>query len=96
MKQDNHGIVDSQDNHSKKVDKPDMGGYNDKEEEKALKEDEQSHFGKLVENINRLAMNIKPELCLDAIEIARFALTAEDQVTAKIMGRRCRVLTREP
>ena len=38
MKQDNHGIVDSQDNYSKKVDEPDMGAYNDKEGEKVLKE----------------------------------------------------------
>ena len=39
--------------------------------EKVQKEDEQSHFRKLVENINWLAMNIKPDLCLDAIEMAR-------------------------
>ena len=67
-----HGltVVDSQDNYSKKVDKPHMGTYNNKEGEKVLKEDEQSHFRKLVENINWLAMNIWPDLCLDAMEMA--------------------------
>ena len=70
MKQDNHFTIDSQDNHSKKVDKPVMGGYNDKEGEKALKKDEQSHFRKLVENINWLATNIRPDLCLNALELA--------------------------
>ena len=64
-----------------------MGGYDDREEEKALKEDEQSHFEKLGENTNRLAMNIKPELCSDAIETTRFDLAAEDQAAAKIMGK---------
>ena len=50
-----------QGNYSKKVDIPDMGTY--KEGEKVLKEDEQSHFKKLVENI-------KSDLHLDAMEMA--------------------------
>ena len=86
MKQDSLGVVDSQDSYSKEVDKPDMGTYNDKEGEKVRKKDEQSHFKKLVDNINWLTMNIKSELCLDAIEMARFALTAEDQAVANTMG----------
>ena len=64
MKQDNHGVVDSQDNYSKEVNKPDMGTYNDKEGEKVLKEDEQSHSRKLVENING------PDPYVDAMEVA--------------------------
>ena len=40
-----------------------------------------------MEIANWLAMNIKPELCSDAIETARFDLSAEDQVAAKIMGK---------
>ena len=64
MKQDSLGVVDSQDSYSKEVDKPDMGTYNDKEGEKVLKEDDQSHSRKSVENING------PDPYVDDMEVA--------------------------
>ena len=86
VKQDSLGAVDSQDNYSKQGDKPDMGTYNDKEGEKVRKKDEQSHFKKLVDNINWPNVNIKPELCLDPIKMARFAPPAEDQAVVNTKG----------
>ena len=60
----------SQDEYIKKVDNPDAVAYNYRDGEKVLKENEQSHFRKFVENINRLAMNNKLDLCFDAMETA--------------------------
>ena len=47
-----------------------MGAYNRRDGEEMLKDEEQSHFRKLVGNINWLAMNTRPDLCFDAMEMA--------------------------
>ena len=70
MKQSKHSITVSQDNYIKKVENPDMAAYNKRNGEETLKDDEQSHFRKLVGNINWLAMNTRPDLCFDAMEMA--------------------------
>ena len=70
LKQSNQGITVSQDNYTKKVDNPDMDKYRCREGEDILDEEEQSHFRKLVGSINWLAMNTRPDLCFDAMEMA--------------------------
>ena len=70
MKQSKHSITVSQDNYIKKVENPDMGANNRRDGEEMLKDEEQSHFRKLVGNINWLAMNTRPDLCFDAMEMA--------------------------
>ena len=65
-----HGIAVSQDDYIKKVDNPDAVAYNYRDGEEVLKENEQSHFRKLVGNTNWLAMNNRPDLCFDAMERA--------------------------
>ena len=70
MKRSRHGIAVNQDNYIKKVDNADAGAYNYRDGVKVLKENEQSHFPKLVGNTTWLAMNNKPDLCFDAMEMA--------------------------
>ena len=70
LKQSSQGITVSQDNYIKKVDSPDMDRYSSRDGEEELNEEEQSHFRKLVGNINWLAMNTRPDLCFDAMEMA--------------------------
>ena len=70
MKQSRHSITVSQDNYIKKVENPDMGAYKRRDGEEMLQDEEQSHFRKLVGNINWLAMNTRPDLCFDAMEMA--------------------------
>ena len=70
LKQCRQGITVSQDNYIKKVDSPDMEVYSGRDGEELLKEEEQSYFRKLVGNINWLAMNTRPDLCFDAMEMA--------------------------
>ena len=75
MKWSRQGITVSQGNHTKKVDNLDVGAYNYRDGEKVLKENEQSHFRKLMESINCLAMNLcrvcacMPNLCLYVMEM---------------------------
>ena len=52
LKQSRQGITVSQDNDIKMVDSPDMDAYTGRDGDKVLKEDEQSHFRKLVGNTN--------------------------------------------
>ena len=47
-----------------------MTAYSNRDGDEVLKEDEQSHFRKLVGNINWLAMNTRPDLCSDAMQMA--------------------------
>ena len=47
-----------------------MDVYSCRDGEEVLKEEEQSHFRKLVGIINWLSMNTRPDLCFDAIEMA--------------------------
>ena len=86
VKQGSHGTADSQNDCSKEMDDPDVDTHINREEEEVVKEDEQSHPKKLVDNINRMTMKIKSKLCLDARKMARFARTAEDQAVANTMG----------
>ena len=60
----------SQDNYIKKVDNQDMEKYRLRDGEEVLNDEEQSHFRKLVGNINWLAMKTRPDLCFDAMEMA--------------------------
>ena len=70
MKQSKHSITVSQDNYIKKVENPDMGAYNRRDGEQMLKDEEQSHIRKLVDNINWLAMNTRPDLWFDSMAMA--------------------------
>jgi hypothetical protein len=70
LKQNNQGITVSQDNYTKKVGNPDMDKYRCRDGDDILDDEEQSHFRKLVGNINWLAMNTRPDLCFDAMEMA--------------------------
>ena len=71
MKRGRHGIAVSQDNYIRKVDNSDVDAYNYRDGKEVLKENEQSQFWKLVEDINCLAMNTRPDVCSEAMEMVR-------------------------
>ena len=62
MKRSRHGIAVNQDNYIKEVDNADADAYNYRDGMKVLKENEQSHFRKLVGIIKWLATNKGPDL----------------------------------
>ena len=67
-----NGMKDcSQGKYTKKVNNPDVGAYDYRDGKEVLKENEQSQFGKLVEDINCLAMNTRPDVCSEAMEMVR-------------------------
>ena len=70
LRQSTEGITLSQDNYVEKVSKPDMDKLKDRDGEEVLNEEEQTNFRRMVGSINWLAMNTRPDICFDAMELA--------------------------